>query len=83
MLIIEYQSWHKNLTNQQISAATDKFLPLLIIILLKEGVTIKIVTLLREKNKENERKWEIFPNLELEIIYLLNLYFIIIILFWL
>ena len=56
MLIIEYQSWHKNLTNQQISAATDKFLPLLIIILLKEGVTIKIITLLQEKNKENERK---------------------------
>ena len=73
MLIIEYQSWHKNLTNQQISAATDKFLPLLIIILLKEGVTIKIITLLREKTKENERKWEIFPNLELEII-LLHIY---------
>ena len=73
MLIIEYQSWHKNLTNQQISAATDKFLPLLIIILLKEGVTIKIITLLRKKTKENERKWEIFPNLELEII-LLHIY---------
>ena len=73
MLIIEYQSWHKNLTNQQISAATDKFLPLLIIILLKEGVTIKIITLLREKTKENERKWEIFPNLELEII-LIHIY---------